>query len=229
MKKRALRLAATMIGAFLLSVVPATVSASAGDYPYYGFGTVNGRTDTVNINDYHSNSWDRFTHNYQFNSGGNLSYELGSPTTYSGHVQLDIYSANIRRDKNMAYVPPSYGVFSGNVATYPTNDLFERPTNPAYWTVYPRVDPNVIAVYDTLLIGVNSPTLGNSMNMNSVGQPGALQNTSIGGHDVVPIGANNATGGYIRQGDGWLYQSGSGSSTVTTPSQGGFLLPTSIK
>jgi len=160
MKKQITKLTTIFLWAFLLLVTPVTVSASTGEYPYYGFGTANGRTDTVNINDYHSSSWDRFSHNYQFSSGGNLSYELGSPTTYGGHVQLDVYSANIRRDKNMAYMPPSYGVFSGNVATHPANDLFERPMNPVYWTVYPRADPNIIAIYDTLQIGVNSPLHG---------------------------------------------------------------------
>ena len=159
----------TVIGVSILLLLPSTAYAHAGAAPYHGFGTTNGRTDTVNVNDYHTNSWDRFSFNYQFHSGGNFRYELGKPTTFNGHVQLDVYSANIRRDKNVAFTPPSYGVFSGNVATQPTNLLFTQSVNPMFWNTFPQADPNVIPAFDTLQRGVNN-----------AGQVGFLPSTSIG-------------------------------------------------
>ena len=175
-----LKLAAPLIGAFLLFTMQTVVFANAGEDPYYGFGTANGRTDTVNLNDYHSNSWDRFTFDYQFHSGGSYRYELGKPTTFNGHVQPDVYSSNIRRDKNVAYEPPSYGVLSGNVATQPTNYLFAQPADSVYWTTFPQTDTNVILKYDTLQMGVNAAAHDNPMNMYNVGQTGVLKSTSTG-------------------------------------------------
>ncbi len=229
MKKILFKLIAPVIGAFLLALSPVSVSADAGEAPYYGFGTTNGRTDTVNENDYSTQSWDRFEFEYQYNSGSNYRYELGKPTTYTGEVMLDVYSANVRRDKNAAYAPPVYGIFSGNLSTYPTNYYFTQPDNSAYWTAYPQDDPNAIPVYDTLMMGANAQTQGNQMNMYNVGQTGVLPATSIGGNDVLPIGANNATGDYVYQNSEWYYQSGSQSSTTASSTHGEFLPPTSIK
>ena len=217
-----------MIGGFIILLTPRSAYANAGEAPYYGFGTTNGRTDTVNINDYHTNSWDRFEFNYQFHSGGEYRYELGNPTTYNGQVQIDVYTANVRRDKNTAFVPPGYGVFSGIIETQPTNYLFPQSTNPAYWTAFPQDDPHLIPMYDTLQIGVNAQIQGNAMNMYNMGDTGTLPNTSVGGEDVIPIGANNATGNWFEQDGEWFFESGSDSSTVTVPVQGGFLPPTSI-
>jgi len=228
MRKLFLKFAAPIIGAFLLFAIPTTVLANAGAAPYYGFGTTNGRTDTVNINDYHTNSWDRFIFNYIFHSGGNFRYELGQPTTFTGHVMPDLYTANIRRDKNVTFSPPRYGVFSGNVETSQTNYLFEIPVTTAFWDAVFQANPDVIPVFDTLMMGINAQLQGNQMNMFNVGDLGAMLNTSIGGNDVVPIGANNATGHSFQQGNDWFFQSGSGSSSVTTPDFGGFLPPTSI-
>ena len=214
-------------GVFLIMLMSQSITAHAA--PQYGFGTEQGRTDTVNANDYHTNSWDRFNHNYQFESGGNFRYDLGNPTTFNGFVQNDVYTANVRRDKNVTVVPPRYGVFSGNVQTQPSNYLFQQPVNPAYANTYPQADPNVIPKYDTLQMGVNAPNVGNPMNMHSVGQQGVLPSTSVGGNDITPIGANIATGQHFQQNDEWFFQSGNNGSTVTTPAHGGFLPPTSIK
>jgi hypothetical protein len=119
-------------------------------------------------------------------------------------------------------------VFSGNVATPQTNPLFEIPITTAFWDVVFQAHPDVIPVFDTLMMGINAQLQGNPMNMFDVGLTGSMASTSIGGNDVVPIGANNATGHSFQQGGEWFHQSGSNSSTVTTPSLGGFLPPTSI-
>jgi hypothetical protein len=230
MKKILFKLIAPIIGAFLLfAAMPVTALADAGAAPYYGIGTTNGRTDTVNINDYHTSAWDRFMYNYIFHSGGDYRYDLGQPTTYTGFVAPDVYTANVRRDKNVSFTPPSYGVFSGNVATEPTNYLFDTSVNMQFWNAVFQANPDVIPIFDTLMMGVNAPRQGNPMNMHNVGQGGTLPNTSIGGAGISPIGANNATGQHFQQNDEWFYQSGNGSSTVTTPAHDGFLPPTSIK
>lgn len=229
MTKKLFKIAAPIIGVLLLFLSAVPVFADTGDAPYYGFGTANGRTDTVNINDYSTDSWDRFSFNYQYNSGADYRYELGRPTTYTGQVQANVYNANIRRDKNVSFTPPGYGVFSGNVATRQTNYLFTKPVNPAYAAFYPQSDPNAIPYYDTLRMGANAPMRGNPMNMYNVGETAVLPGTGIGGDDVTPIGANNATGGYVQQGNEWMYQSGSGNSAVSSSTHGEFLPPTSIK
>ncbi len=231
MRKRKFKLAALVISVFmlLLFAMPAAVFANTGAAPYYGFGTTNGRTDTVNVNDYSTDSWNRFSFNYKYSSGSDYRYELGKPTTYTGQVQANIYNVNIRRDKNVSFAPPSYGVFSGNVATQQTNYLFKKPVNPAYAAFYPQADPSAIPVYDTLQMGANAPTRGNQMNIYNVGETAVLPSTSVGGSGVTPIGANNATGEYIQQGSEWRYQSGSTSGTVSSSAHGVFLPPTSIK
>jgi hypothetical protein len=218
---------AVALGVFLLLLLTQTVTAHAA--PQHGFGRGHGRTDTVNVNDFHTNSWDRFSHNYQFQTGGDFRFELGNPTTFNGFVQQDVFTANVRRDAQVTVVPPRYGVFSGHVQTQPSNHLFPRPQSPHFANTFPQVDPNRLPRYDTLQMGVNAPLLRNPMNMHHVGQQGVLPHTSMGGNDLVPIGANNATGEHFRQGGEWFFQSGSNSSTVTTPAHDGFLPPTSIR
>ena len=68
----------------------------------------------------------------------NTEYEndaFGSPTT--SDVPPD-YSAiqNVRRDKNSAYFPPSYGIFSGEFATDPTSKYHEQDRYDATVTSY---------------------------------------------------------------------------------------------
>lgn len=192
-KKLLKRFIAVMTSVFMILVSYNAVYANAESAPYYGFGTTNGRTDTININDYHTNSWERFVFNYLFESGGNYRYDLRQPTTYTGTVPNDVYTVNVRRDKNVTFKPPSYGVFSGNVATTQTNYLFEIPLDPAfanYLTQAFQTDPNIEARFDTLMQGVNAGNIGNPMDMHDVGS-GTLANTSVGGDDIVHIGGNN--------------------------------------
>lgn len=65
-----------------------------------------------------------FAADYNFGTG----YEadaFGKPTT--SDVAPDYSSIeNIRRDKNSAYFPPSYGVFSGDIPTDPTSRYHEQ-------------------------------------------------------------------------------------------------------
>jgi sortase A len=62
-----------------------------------------------------------FTYNYSFSSGADYGDALGSPTSTDALVQTDPMSENIRRNKDAAYNPPIYGVFSGNIPTDPSS------------------------------------------------------------------------------------------------------------
>lgn len=71
---------------------------------------------------------------YNFNTG----YEtdaFGKPTT--SDVPPDYsHIENVRRDKNSAYFPPAYGIFSGEFATDPTSKYHEQDRNGATVTSY---------------------------------------------------------------------------------------------
>ena len=154
--------------------------------PQHGFGTGQGRTDTVNVNDFHTSAWDRFSFNYQFTSGSDHRFELGRPTTFDGFVPVNVYTVNIRRDAQVALRPPSYGIFSGHIPTDPNNLLFPQPVNPNFWTASQLENPNVIPRFDTLQMGVNAEPMGNPLNIHNVGTPSVLPSTSFPGEGFLP-------------------------------------------
>jgi hypothetical protein len=218
-----------ILAAFVWAILMFAFGVAVHAAPQYGFGTGQGRTGTVNVNDYHTSAWDRFSYNYEFSSGMEYRYDLGRSTTYDGFVPVDVYTANIRRDANVSLRPPRYGVVSGNIPTEPSNLLFEQPVNPNYSRTIGMDDPHAIPVYDTLQFGINAEPVGNPINMHNLGQQGQIQSTSIGGNDLIPIGASNLTGDWYHKGTSTFHQSGNASSTVTTTSGDGFLPPTSIR
>jgi len=81
-----------------------------------GQGSVSSRTDTVNVNDYSTDNWDRFEYNYQFESGSETNEDFGIPTQTDAAAR-NTELENIRRNKDASYLPPSYGVFSGEIPT----------------------------------------------------------------------------------------------------------------
>jgi len=80
-------------------------------------------------------------YNYQFASGPdtNATFGISTPTNTTTH---NPEQENIRRNKDVAYLPPPYGVFSGEIPTdmsspYHTNEL------PDYAVVLPSIfEPN---------------------------------------------------------------------------------------
>lgn len=95
-----------------------------------GQGSVSSRTDTVNINDYSTDNWDRFEFNYEFESGPETKETFGVPTqtdTVAKNPQLD----NMRRNKDAAFLPPSYGIFSGEIPT-DASSAYHENTKPEY-------------------------------------------------------------------------------------------------
>ena len=163
------RLKFNLIAPFLVIILftalmfASQVTAQAA--PQHGFGAGQGRTDTVNENDFHTAAWDRFSFNYQFISGSDHRFELGRPTTFNGFVPVDVFSVNMRRDANVSLRPPQYGVFSGFIPTEPSNLLFPQPVNPHFHSAFTLNDPNINPAFDTLQIGANAQPIGNPMNM----------------------------------------------------------------
>jgi len=197
--------------------------------PQHGFGRDPGRIAPINVNDFHTSQWDRFNPNYHFTSGMDYRFDLGRPTTFDNFVPVDVFSVNVRRDANVSLRPPNYGVFSGYVATEQSNRLFPPPINPRFHQPNQLENPNISPRHDTLQMGANAEPIGNPINMFNVGQPGTLTPTGIGGNDIVPTDANNMTGNWFES-DGTIFnQSGNTSSTVTAPSAGGFLPPTTVR
>ena len=223
--KRKAIAAIVMISTWLLLLAVSQLTVQAA--PQYGFGRNDGRIAPVNVNDYHTSQWDRFHNNYQFRSGMDYRYDLGRPSTFDGFVPVDLQTANFRRDANVSLRPPSYGTFSGNFATDPTNRFFQQPQNPSFRVNQlgsTTFDPR----FDTLGQGVNAPSVGNPINMHNIGTPGQLPNTSVGGNGIVPQGANNMTGNWFENNGSVFNQSANNSSNVTIQSPEGFLPPTSI-
>jgi hypothetical protein len=186
---------ASVIGAFLFILLPMTAYAA----PAYGFGAGHGRTQPVNENDFHTAAWDRFSFNYEFSSGADHRFELGRPTTWNGDVPADIFSANIRRDRHVAFVPPRYGIFSGHIPTFPQNDFFPQPVHPAFWQPFELENPHALPAFDTLRMGANAPAQGNPINMHNVGQQGVMPNTSMGENNLPPAGWSPVQGVFGEQ------------------------------
>ena len=60
-------------------------------------------------------------YNYNFSSGADYGDALGKPTSTDNLVSPDPMTENVRRNKDAAYFPPPYGVFSGNIPTDPSS------------------------------------------------------------------------------------------------------------
>ena len=58
---------------------------------------------------------------YRFASGASSLDMFGTSTSYEGTVLPDEMSENLRRNKDAAFFPPPYGIFSGDIATAPTS------------------------------------------------------------------------------------------------------------
>jgi sortase A len=58
---------------------------------------------------------------YSFESGGDTLKGFGTSTGYNEPITPDPLSENTRRNKDAAYFPPPYGVFSGDIPTDPTS------------------------------------------------------------------------------------------------------------
>ncbi|MDR1706015.1 MAG: class D sortase [Clostridiales bacterium] len=70
---------------------------------------------------------DLFEYNYQFNSGPDTGSTFGTPTETDAKGSNPL-ADNIRRNKDVALLPPGYGIYSGQIPTDPSSPL--HPANP---------------------------------------------------------------------------------------------------
>jgi len=189
------KLATLIVGVVFALLLLAAMSVTAHAAPQHGFGQGQGRTDTVNEQDFHTNSWERFNFNYQFTSGSDHRFELGRPTTWSGFVPVDVFSVNMRRDANVSLRPPSYGIFSAQLPTPPANHLFAQPVNPHFHQGFQLNDPNLSPRHDTLQHGVNAQPIGNPMNIHTTGAPAITSGSSDSGGFLPPTSVLPPAGG----------------------------------
>lgn len=87
----------------------------------------------VLVNDYHTNSWDRFSYSYDFSSGADYSTSLGRATSTS--IATNNTNNNVRVNKDFSYSPLSYGVFSSEIETEMSNPYFS-PLNYNQGTIF---------------------------------------------------------------------------------------------
>ena len=180
-----------VVAVFLILAAMQSVEAQAA--PQHGFGQGQGRTDTINENDFHTAAWDRFSHNYQFTSGSDHRFDLGRPTQFNGFVPVDVFSVNVRRDANVSLQPPRYGIFSGHIPTHPVSDFFPQPVNPNFHQPFMIQSTQLDPRFDTLQQGVNFQPVGNPMNIHTTGAPATTNASTDSGGFLPPtsIGTGN--------------------------------------
>ena len=63
---------------------------------------------------------------YRFETGGSTLDGFGRTTTFEGTILPDPAADNHRRNKDAAFMPPPFGVFSGSIATPPSSLLHDN-------------------------------------------------------------------------------------------------------
>lgn len=58
-----------------------------------------------------------YAYNYSFETGADNSSFFGESTSIDTSVSVNAETENIRRNKDAAYYPPAYGIFSGDIPT----------------------------------------------------------------------------------------------------------------
>ena len=210
--------AAAFAAAFFVASMPMGVQAAA-PHQTHGWGRGEGRSQSVNTNDHHTSSWDRFgPFNYQFSSGPDFSH------TFGGHTFTPTYTpdrsfANIRRDRHAADRPLPYGIFSSITSTPMVNPSFQQSvftTNQQQPFVMPN--PSAISRFDTTFQGANALNRPpGSLHPNSGGLWTSPTSPAPGGLGAAPQGTAPMGTGVSAP-----HISGPGQTS------GGFLAPTSI-
>jgi sortase A len=78
---------------------------------------------------------------YDFGSGGDTLSGFGGSTSYDEPIAPDLMTANVRRDKNAAYNPPPFGVFSGDIPTDPSSLYHNNQPSGGYKTAIQDLPP----------------------------------------------------------------------------------------
>ncbi len=183
-----------MAGLLSVSLLPTQAYAANGQ------GFVPSRVDTVNVNDYSTNNWDRFEFNYQFNSGPDTEDTFGVPTQTDAAARNPELE-NIRRNKDAALLPPAYGVFSGEIPTEASSP-YHSNVRPDYAGNVTNNSTTIDSYYGGLLTAAVDGLNGMNKSVDSSGYPNEM-------------GTHTASSGYMS--DSGLLPSTSTMQTAFIP------------
>ena len=79
---------------------------------------------------------------YTFNTGKDTASGFGKATSTDKPVTPDKMSQNIRRNKDAAYLPPPYGVFSGEIPTEPSSPYHSNTPQSGFVPAGQDLPPN---------------------------------------------------------------------------------------
>lgn len=117
-----------------------------------------------------------FAQNYGFSSGADSNTDFGKSTSTDNPVKTNPETENVRRNKDAAYYPPSYGVFSGDIPTDSTS-LYHDNTKPNAGTTGIAINDG--GIYSTDNFGGSvSPVTGTDYG-------GTLASTSMYSPDIL--------------------------------------------
>lgn len=161
---------------FLLAVLMIFNICAVNVFAANGQGSVPSRTDTVNVNDYSTDNWMRFTFNYGFESGPDTKDTFGVPTQTDA-AAYNPELENVRRNKDAAFLPPSYGVFSGEIPTNPSS-LYHSNVKPDYAGNITNYSNTINSYGGTLSSSASSMSDTGMLASTSTMQPVSTQNTN---------------------------------------------------
>jgi sortase A len=139
--------------------------------------------------------------NYQFASGADTKSIFGKSTSSDEIVPVNAETTNVRRNKDAAYFPPSYGIFSGEIPTdhsslYHNNDTVSYKTKTGSNVDFVGSSVNTSAanniVSDSVLPDTVLPTTTISATASAAGSTSVL-NTSPWKYDDGSIGSLHIT------------------------------------
>ncbi len=136
-----------------------------------------------------------YANEYKFESGADSKSTFGKSTSSDDIVPINQETTNIRRNKDAAYFPPSYGIFSGEIPTSQTS-LYHNNDKTSYSTgintgsgggsVITNNTSNIVS--DSGLPDTALPTVTVTSSVSSAGSTSVL-NTSPWKYDDGSIGS----------------------------------------
>jgi sortase A len=117
---------------------------------------------------------------YGFSSGPDTASTFGKPSSYDEPVTGDLLATNQRRDKNAAYNPPSYGIFSGDIPTDPSS-LYHETDSGAVFVMGASIQGDSSGVPGLPAIAADSSGGSSLLSVSYPDQPGLLPSTSVAG------------------------------------------------
>lgn len=121
---------------------------------------------------------DNFNYNYGFSSGADTKSTFGNATSTDEPVSPNSETENIRRNKDAAFSPPPYGVFSGNIPTDRSSPYHDNTPPYAGYTGNPSTNGEVS--YDGNSVSpTNGTDFGGMLPSTSIMSGGNTTNTVV--------------------------------------------------